>query len=98
MRHLLELGHQRITFLLGEQPPHYSVTGRQQGYQSAMRAAGLDQHANVFAGSNESFVESLASASSVEPQNDPNRPTAVLVYTHRQAVKLLQQLWDAGVS
>jgi LacI family transcriptional regulator len=90
MRHLLDLGHQRITFLLGEQPPHYSVTGRQEGYAASMREAGFGAHISVFTESGESFVESLRS--------DQNRPTAVLVYTHRQAVKLLQQLWDAGLS
>jgi LacI family transcriptional regulator len=90
MQHLLDLGHRRITFLLSEQPSHYSVTGRVQGYEQKMREAGLTDDIRIFTGNEAAFVESL---------KDPaNRPTAVLVYTHRQAVKLLQLLWDAGLS
>jgi DNA-binding LacI/PurR family transcriptional regulator len=88
-RHLIELGHRRITFLLGQQPSHYSVTQRQDGYAAAMRDAGLEQHARVNKSSLDEFVASLAS--------DPQRPTAVVAYTHYMAVKLLQKLWERGL-
>src|SRR5439155_6035834 len=32
MQHLIGLGHKRITFFLGAQPPHFSTIERQRGY------------------------------------------------------------------
>jgi LacI family transcriptional regulator len=49
-RHLIALGHERIVFLLGDQPPHYSVTNRTAGYRDAMDAAGLTQHVRIVNG------------------------------------------------
>jgi LacI family transcriptional regulator len=88
-RHLLELGHRRIGFFMGQQPPHFSVTRRQEGYMAAMLEAGLAEQVAVIGGELEAFVDLLAS--------DPQRPTAVLVYNHYLAVKLLQLLWEAGL-
>jgi LacI family transcriptional regulator len=91
-RHLLELGHRRITFLLGQQPPHYSVRQRQDGYAGAMRDAGLGEHARVVSASVEEFVGAFVASA---PEQ---RPTAVVVYTHYMAVHLLRVLWEAGLS
>jgi LacI family transcriptional regulator len=89
-RHLIELGHKKITFLLGQQPPHYSVTQRQDGYVAVMRDAGLEQHTRVLTCGVDEFVDSL--------ESDPHRPTAVIAYTHYMAIKLLQKLWERGLS
>jgi DNA-binding LacI/PurR family transcriptional regulator len=89
-QHLIDLGHRSIHFLLGTQPPHYSVTGRSGGYDEAMRAADFERFARVSTGTLEEFVRSIE-------LDDPNRPTAVLVYTHYMAVKLLQLCWEAGI-
>jgi DNA-binding LacI/PurR family transcriptional regulator len=86
-KHLIELGHRRIHFLLGKQPSHYSVTQRQRGYIETMRAAGLGEHANVFEGSLEEFVQLM---------QQPERPSAVIVYTHFMAMKLIRLLWEQG--
>ena len=91
-RHLIELGHQRITFLLGQQPPHYSVRQRQDGYTGAMRDAGLSDHVRVISSSAQDFVGAFVSS----PRGE--RPTAVVVYTHYMAVHLLRVLWEAGLS
>jgi LacI family transcriptional regulator len=91
-RHLIELGHRRITFLLGQQPPHYSVRQRQDGYTGAMRDAGLSDHVRVISSSAEDFVGAFVSS----PRDE--RPTAVVVYTHYMAVHLLRVLWEAGLS
>jgi LacI family transcriptional regulator, galactose operon repressor len=91
-QHLIDLGHRRISFLLGEQPRHYSVTQRQIGYAQTMTDAGLGQHVQLFGGTLEQWVTWLVN----EPRHQ--RPTALLVYTHFMAVRLLQLLWDAGIS
>jgi LacI family transcriptional regulator len=87
-RHLIELGHQRIHFLLGKQPSHYSVTQRQRGYMETMRSAGLGAQVQVFEGTLEEFVRDM---------HRPERPTAVIVYTHFMAMKLIRLLWEKGV-
>jgi LacI family transcriptional regulator len=84
------LGHRRIDFLLGQQPPHYSVTQRQDGYVAVMRDAGLEHHARVLTCSADEYVQSLLS--------DSPAPTAVIVYTHYLAISLLQKLWERGLS
>jgi LacI family transcriptional regulator len=88
-RHLLGLGHRDIVFLLSQQPKHYSIHQRQQGYAEVMLEAGLGGNVRVFGGALEDFATWLK-------QTTP-RPTAVMVYTHFTAVKLLQVLWDAGL-
>lgn len=90
-RHLIELGHQRITFLLGQQPPHYSVTQRQDGYVAAMRDAALSEHVRVLGCTAEEFSAAFAAASPAQ------RPTAVIAYTHFMAVHLLRVLWELGI-
>jgi LacI family transcriptional regulator len=87
--HLLGLGHERIAFLLGEQPPHYSVVQRTAAYMDAMKAAGFEQHAQVLTQTPEQFVQALA--------GNKTGPTAVIAYTHYMAVRLLRLLWDAGL-
>ena len=44
-RHMIELGHRRIALLLGNPPPHYSVTQRQRGYLDTMRRSGARKSA-----------------------------------------------------
>jgi DNA-binding LacI/PurR family transcriptional regulator len=76
--------------MLGQQPPHYSVRQRQDGYAAAMRDAGAAEHIRVLTGTTEEFAEAFKS--------DGNRPTAVVVYTHFMAVHLLRVLWENGIS
>lgn len=89
MQHLLSLGHKRIVFLLGQQPPHYSVDQRLAGYREMMSSAGLGDHVKVLDCDAPTFVQQFKSSK--------NRPTAVMCYTHYLAIKLLQSAWEAGV-
>jgi len=89
MQHLLDLGHQRTAFFLGEQPPHFSATERKRGYTDSMTAAGLLRQISVLECSESEFAGSFRA--------DEHQPTALLVYAHRSAVKLLQLLWESGV-
>ena len=89
--HLLSLGHERITFFLGDQPPHYSVTQRVAGYEQTMARAGKSQHAHVATGKLADFAAQLAA-------EDPSRrATAVIVYTHFAAITLLRLFWESGI-
>ena len=92
-KHLLDLGHRRVTFFLGDQPPHYSVESRVGGYQQAMKDAGLNPFANVVRGSVQDFVAAVT-----RTQDDCDRPTAVITYTHHAAISMLRVLWEAGLS
>ena len=90
-QHLVDLGHKRITFFAGKQPPHYSLTQRQEGYIATMKRAGLeDQVCIVNEGDADQFVREFVATNT-------QRCTAVLVYTHYLAIKLLQVAWEAGL-
>jgi DNA-binding LacI/PurR family transcriptional regulator len=89
MQHLISLGHKRIWFFLGEHPPHFSITERKRGYTDAMNAAGLHKYLNIVECSESELVNRFKA--------DASGPTALLVYTHRMAVKLLQLFWEAGI-
>lgn len=89
--YLLSLGHRRIAFLLGQQPPHYSVTQRTAAYRDVMAAAGLKKHVQVVEGSADDFADRLRGLPARE------RPTAAVCYTHYLAIKLLQACWERGI-
>jgi LacI family transcriptional regulator len=90
-QHLLDLGHERIVFFLGDQPPHHSVTQRVGGYEQTLAQAGKSQHARVVTGKVQDFAAAVA-------EEDPRRrPTAVIVYTHFAAISLLKLFWECGV-
>jgi LacI family transcriptional regulator len=90
-QHLLELGHERVVFFLGDQPPHYSVTQRVAGYEQTMARAGKSQHARVVTSTIQDFAAAIADQ---EPQQ---RPTAIILYTHFAAISLLRLFWERGI-
>jgi len=89
MEHLFDLGHERIVFLLGQQPPHYSVQQRIAAYRDSMEAKGLKRHIKVLECDATQFASDFKQSSS--------RPTAVVCYTHYLAIKLLQAAWENGL-
>jgi LacI family transcriptional regulator len=92
VEHLISLGHKRIAFLMGRQPPHYSVTQRQGGYEDVMRKqAKVEGYPKVY------FDEGDELVRDIQTMPKSTRPTAVLVYTHFMAIRLLQKLWEAGL-
>jgi LacI family transcriptional regulator len=88
MQHLYDLGHRRIAYFGGEQPPHPSVVIRPATYQRFMREAGLTPD-EPFTGSVERFADHVLKGE--------YPATAVLTFDHRPAVALLQQFWRRGV-
>ena len=100
-KHLLDLGHRRVTFFLGDQPPHYSVDGRVGGYQQAMKDAGLNSYASVVRGSVQDFVAAVTrtrDGGERGGESGGDRPTALITYTHHAAISMLRLLWEAGLS
>jgi len=89
MRHLHDLGHRRIAYYGGEQPPHPSVVIRAATYQRFMREAGLEPD-EPFTGSVGAFADRVA-RSGARPS------TAVLTFDHRPAIALVQQFWRRGM-
>ena len=89
-QHLLDLGHERIAFFLGNQPPHYSVTQRVGGYEQTMARAGKTQHVCV-------VTEKLDEFAAVAAMDPARRPTAIIVYTHFAAITLLRLFWESGI-
>jgi LacI family transcriptional regulator len=89
MNHLFSLGHRRIAYNSGPNPPpHHSVALRAATYQRCMREAGLIP-GDPFVGPVEQFVEQLMA--------EPDRATAIVAFDHWGAVKVLQALWRKGV-
>jgi LacI family transcriptional regulator len=88
-RHLLGLGHKRIVYYVSDCiRPHYSVEERREGYERAMREAGLEKliqfwHCNT----DEAMSRLLA----------PSRPTAMIGYCHVEALQITHAAWSYGV-
>ncbi|HUB25808.1 MAG TPA: LacI family DNA-binding transcriptional regulator [Tepidisphaeraceae bacterium] len=89
MQHFLSLGHQRIIYYAGPNPPaHKSAQIRRETWELCMRESGLTLP-KPFAGPADKFVEQI--------MTHANSPTAVLVFDHWGAVQLLQSLWRKGI-
>lgn len=85
-QYLISQGHKKITFYVGEQPPHFSIAQRTQGYSSVMRAAGLPE--DILDGMDfDDLVRHVRT----------KKPTALIVFTHFTAVKALQTFWQAQI-
>lgn len=89
MQHLLSLGHKRIVYNAGPNPPpHQSARVRAATYQRCMLEAGL-AFEEPFIGPTDQFIEKLMAK--------PDRPTAILEFDHWGAVRMLQALWRKGL-
>lgn len=89
MQHFFSLGHQRIAYYAGPNPPpHKSAEIRAGTYQRCMLDAGLTPR-EPFIRTADGFVDEII--------KDPNPPTAILVFDHWGAVRLLQELWRRGL-
>ena len=90
-RHLIELGHRRVAFLhwdydkVGQRHPSLAI--RQRAYRETMREAGLKPRVVVYARPQETVADQLL---------DGMPATAVVCYSHRDAVWLLNGLWRRG--
>ena len=91
-QHLLDLGHRHILMFTDTQreTPHYSIGERQTGFLQCMRNSGFkDAQPQCFEGNADAFAQAWASMSV--------HPTAVICYSHVEAVQALRVLRRAGV-
>ena len=93
VEHLRELGHRRIVHMDGAE--NASAAQRRAGYRAGMRAAGLDEIADVRVGGDDE-----ADALSVidELLAEPSPPTAIFAFNDLLAAGALDRLSDAGVA
>lgn len=89
-RHLIGLGHKRIAMYVNETiRDHVSIHERRQGFERAMRQAGLESQAEVWHCNTNEVMQRVLS-------NDA--PTAVICYCHVEALELMHAAWVNGVA
>ena len=91
--HLVELGHTRIAFVM-DAFNQSTAEGRARvaGYRNAMRAHQLETSEDdvLYWGFDQTGLEQLMA--------DPARPTALIVFSERQAVTILREAESIGIS
>ncbi|MEO0514378.1 MAG: LacI family DNA-binding transcriptional regulator [Planctomycetota bacterium] len=90
--HLLGLGHRRIVMLTDtdREMPHYSIAERQNGFLQSMREAeAIGAQPMCFEGDAAAFADAWHRMSP--------KPTAVICYSHVEAIHALRVLRRAGV-
>lgn len=95
-KQLIELGHQRITYIMGGNPDHYSTQDRRAGYELAMRSAGLQPHV-ICEREGESFAEHYELIRSVVELPAVQMPTAVLSYSGGDVMHIGMAALAAGL-
>ncbi|MEO1497527.1 MAG: LacI family DNA-binding transcriptional regulator [Planctomycetota bacterium] len=89
-RHLISLGHERIDFYVEtEIRDHVSVIERREGYERAMREAGLGDQIEPLRCGIKHAVDRLLRE---------ERTTAVVAYSHFEGVQLAHSAWAHGIS
>jgi DNA-binding LacI/PurR family transcriptional regulator len=90
--HLADLGHRRIAHLAG--PPGSAARDRGQGYEEAMRAAGLGAEIRVAASD---VSEESARHAAYALLGAPDRPTAVFAYNDMVAMGVFSAAVERGL-
>ncbi|MGN6625918.1 MAG: LacI family DNA-binding transcriptional regulator [Tepidisphaeraceae bacterium] len=89
-QHLIDLGHRNIAYLYRPRPMgRPSVAIRREGFLQAMTAAGLAERASLHLYEASDFVDRWAADRSIA--------TAVVCYSHAEAVDLYHALWKRGI-
>jgi DNA-binding LacI/PurR family transcriptional regulator len=100
-RHLLELGHRDIVFFQvakGYVRTHFSYFERLEGYKSVLESAGLENHIQIIESSVDEFAQAMSTHLAGKNQKLLNRvPTAVMAYSHDEAIELMYALWQQNV-
>ena len=103
-KHLIALGHKRIAFMHGGLPSWYvSMNERLEGYQAALREAGLpvDRNLIVEVGSFESILPDGDGTFNVDRVNSllkqKDRPTAIFAPVDVLAIKIMKAAQDLGL-
>ena len=93
-QHLIDLDHRDIAHIAGPEDNILSKQ-RQQGYEQAMRAAGLEASISIVSGG---FTLDAGCASAKEILAKTNRPTAVVCANDESAMGAIDAFQDAGLS
>ncbi len=100
--HLMSLGHRRIAYVEPQPRPdgqrHYSEHTRRHLYDKFIVEAGLEIDTWTVGRGQDRLaagVAEMASAILARPQHE--RPTAVIGYSHLEAIGLMHELWRRGV-
>jgi DNA-binding LacI/PurR family transcriptional regulator len=97
-RHLLELGHRRIAFLGDEFDNPFAFTSsrhRYEGYESALRAAGIVPRSDLVALGAHSRYEARELAGVLLA--GPDRPSAIFAASDTQALGVISAAHEAGL-
>ncbi|MEQ9454714.1 MAG: LacI family DNA-binding transcriptional regulator [Phycisphaeraceae bacterium] len=91
VEHLAELGHRRIVMYanIQNEDPHYSIEERHEGFVDAVESLGDTFSHRFFEGEAEEVAAHFQSAVPA--------PTAVVTYSHYEAMLLLKALRQAGL-
>lgn len=92
-RHLLDLGHTRITIITGRQD-HSTAWDRVAGFTRAMQEAGQTTHQQVFWGE---YNQETGYRYTSQVLEDHPRPTAIFAGNNFIAIGVMRALRDAGV-
>ncbi|WP_428963874.1 LacI family DNA-binding transcriptional regulator [Micromonospora fluostatini] len=97
-RHLLDLGHRRIAHISGDPDDELAFTthlDRRQGYQEALRAAGLEPDPSLDVESEFTIDGGTRATEELLRRGDP--PTAIFAACDEMAMGALSALRDAGL-
>ena len=93
-RHLLERGHRRIGFIVGN-AGHSASALRQMGYEDALREAGIPVESGLIVEGDFSYRSGLAAALKLIDQ--PNRPTAIFASNDDMAAAVIAAAHQRGL-
>ena len=94
-RYLLELGHTRIGFIQGNRD-HQASWDRLNGYQRALREAGIEPDEGLITQGSWAFESGLECA--LELLARPQPPTAIMAGNDEVAAGVIQAVWERGRS
>lgn len=94
-RHLIDLGHKRIGFVVGD-PLHKAVLMRHQGYLKAHYDSGLAVDYSLIVQGNNSFESGTECARKLIAQKSP--PTAIFASNDDMAAGVIKVLHDSGLA
>ncbi|GGC98726.1 LacI family transcriptional regulator [Aquisalinus flavus] len=93
-RHLIELGHRRIAFIVGRKH-HGAALRRHKGFLAEMEAHGLDVPAGRIADGDFTFDSGMAATERLLAS--PDRPTAIFAGNDHMAAGVMASLYQHGL-